>query len=154
MLSIYSHSTSYRPVEKKSDYESVGLTKMSSKTSPLQDSRLKVHKGEKGRLITAHDNPRLLKEDDPMLEFERCFGGREQAIEYIEYFKKINAGDKHQKAVADGIITSLIIVHKLSKRAIASVLKVGTGRIKRNRDGKSKQTNHVHLNGNQVHGTT
>ena len=127
---------------------------MLSKTSPLQDSRLKVYKGEKGRLINAHDNPRLLKEDDPMMEFERCLGGREQARDTIEIFKQLNGGDKHQKAMADGIITTLIVSHKLSKRTVASVLKVGTGRIKRNRDGKTKQTDHVHLNENQMHDTT
>ena len=127
---------------------------MLSKTMPLQDSRLKVYKGEKGRLINVQDNPRLLKDDDPMIEFERRLGGREQAKDTIELFKQLNGGDKHQKAMADGIITTLIVTHKLSKHAVVSVLKVGTGRIKRNRDGKTKQTNHIHLNGYQVHDTT
>ena len=123
---------------------------MMSKTSPLQDARLKVYKREKGRLINAHDNPRLLKDDDPMIEFERCLGGAEQAKDIIDLFNSYNGGDKNQKIMADGVISTLIRNFKVSKRAIAAALKIGTGRIKRNRDGKSKQTDHVHLNGNQV----
>ena len=82
---------------------------------PLQDSRLKVYKGEKGRLINVQDNPRLLKDDDPMIEFERRLGGREQAKDTIELFKQLNDGDKHQKAMADGIITTLIITISLTQ---------------------------------------
>lgn len=124
---------------------------MPSKTALLQDSRLKVHKGEKGRLITAQDNPRLLKEDDPMIEFERCLGGHEKAKECLKIFEEMNDGDQNQKIMADGIILDLIRLHKVSKRTLALVLKIGSGRIKRIRDGKSKVTDHVHLNGNQVH---
>lgn len=124
---------------------------MLSKTSPLEDTRLKVHKGDKGRLINNHDNPRLLLDDDPMIEFQKCLGGPEQAQDTIDLFNRFNKGDKNQKMMADGLISNLLLTYKVSKRAIASVLKIGSGRIKRNRDGKSKQTDHVHLNGNQVH---
>ena len=71
---------------------------------------------------------------------------REQARDTIELFKQLNGGEKHLKAMADGIITTLIVLHKLSKRVVDSVLKVGTGCIKRSRVGKTKQTDHVHLN--------
>ena len=75
---------------------------MPSKTAPLQDSRLKVHKGEKGRLITAHDNPRLLKEDNPMIDFEKCLGGEEQVKLCLENFVELNDGHNNQKMVATG----------------------------------------------------
>ena len=101
-------------------------------------------------MINVHDNPRVLKDDDPMIEFERCLGGTEQAKDIIDLFNSYNEGDKNQKIMADGVVSTLIRNYKVSKRAIAAALKIGTGRIKRNRDGKSKKTDHVHLNGNQV----
>lgn len=123
---------------------------MSSKNLPLQDSRLRVHKGEKGRLITAHDNPRMLQDDDPMVEFVRCLGGEDKAKVMLARFKMYNEGDKGQKTMADGLITTMITQNKVTKRTLAAVLKVGSGRIKRIRDGKSKTVDYGHLNGNQV----
>ena len=101
-------------------------------------------------MINVHDNLRLLKDDDPMIEFERCLGGAEQAEDIIEPLNSYNGGDKNQIITADEIISTLIRKFKVSKRANASALKTGTGRIKRNRDDKSKQTDHFYLNGNQV----
>ena len=110
---------------------------------------LKVYKGEKCRLINAHDNHRLLKEDDPMIEFERRLGEREQATDTVVLFRQLNREDKHQKAMAGGITTTLIVSHKLPN---ASVLAVRTGRIKIIRDEDTKRSDHVHLNGNQESG--
>ena len=76
-------------------------------------------------MINVQDNPRLLKSDD------RCLGGEEQAIETIELFQRLNKGDKNQKIMADGVISNLIKISKISKRVLAEVLKIGTGRIKR-----------------------
>lgn len=52
--------------------------------------------------------------------------------------------------MADGFISTLIVTKKIKKRTLAFILKIGTGRIKRNRDRKSKITDYAHLNGSQV----
>ena len=63
---------------------------------------------------------------------------------------ELNDGDNNQKMMADGIIPNLIKMHKVPRRTLALVLKVGSGHNKQIRDGKSKVSDHVHLNGNQV----
>lgn len=118
--------------------------------SVLVDSRFKVHKGEKGRLINAPDNPRPIIQKDYAKDFENFMGGPDQAASAIELFNKLNTGDKNQRIMADGFISTLIATNKIKKRTLAFVLKVGTGRIKRNRDRKSKLTDYAHQNGNQV----
>jgi hypothetical protein len=82
--------------------------------------------------------------------FESCTGGPDQAQSIIELFNKLNDGDKNQKIMADGIIANLLTTTDVNKRTLSFVLKIGTGRIKRIRDGKSKQTDCAHLNEKQV----
>ena len=53
-------------------------------------------------MITAHDNPRLLKEDNPMIDFEKCLGGEEQVKLCLENFVELNDGHNNQKMVATG----------------------------------------------------
>jgi hypothetical protein len=118
--------------------------------SVLQDKRLKVHKGEKGRLINFHDQPRQVNEVDHMRSFEICMGSQEKAQSTIELFTKLNNGDKNQKIMADGLISTLITTNNVTNRTLAFVFKIGTGRIKRNRDKRSKLSEYEHLNGSQV----
>ena len=101
-------------------------------------------------MITAHDNPRLMKEDNPMIDFEKCLGGEEQVKLCLENFVELNDGDNSQEMIADGIISNLIKMHKIPRRILVLALKVGSGHIQQIRDGKSKVFDHVHLNGNQV----
>ena len=115
--------------------------------SALVDSKFKVIKGEKGRLINKHDNPRKVVEPDYAKDFESCTGGPDQAQSIIELFNKLNDGDKNQKIMVDGIIANLLTTTDVNKRTLSFVVKIGTGRIKRIRDGKSKQTDFAHLSG-------
>jgi hypothetical protein len=118
--------------------------------SVLVDAQFKVRKGDKGRLINAQDNPRPKVECDYDKDFENCMGGPDKAASANELFNKLNSGDKNQKIMADGFISTLIVTNKIKKRTLAAVFKIGTGRIKRNRDRKSKLTDYVHLNGSQI----
>jgi hypothetical protein len=52
--------------------------------------------------------------------------------------------------MADGFISTLIVTNKIKKRTLEAVFKIGTGRIKRNRDRKSKLIDYAHLNGSQI----
>ena len=125
-----------------------------SNTSEPVDYRPKVCKGEKGRLINIQDNPRNVEEVDYMRDFQNCMGGPAKAEEAIELFAKLNNGDNGQKIMADGFLSTLITTKKVTKRMLAAVFKIGTTRIKRSRDRKSKRTDHARLNGNQVRHTS
>jgi hypothetical protein len=118
--------------------------------SVLVDARFKVRKGDKGKLTNFQDNPRPNVECDYEKDFENCMGGPDKAASAIELFKKLNSGDKNQRIMADGFISTLIVTKKIKKRTLAFILKIGTGRIKRNRDQKSRLTDYAHLNGSQV----
>jgi hypothetical protein len=115
--------------------------------SVLVDARFKVRKGYKGRLINAHENPRRKKECDYDKDFEKCMGGPDQAASAIDLCNKLNSGDKNQKIITGGFISTLIATNNMKKRTLAFVLKIGTGRIKRNRDHKSKLTDYAHPTG-------
>ena len=85
-----------------------------------------------------------------MIDFEKCLGGEEQVKLCLENFVELNDGDNNQKMMADGIISNLIKMHKGPRRSLALVLKVGSGHNKQIRDGKSKVSDHVRQNDNQV----
>ena len=89
-----------------------------------------------------------------MRDFQNCMGGPAKAEEAIELFAKLNNRDKGQEIMADGFLTTLITTKKVTKRMLAAVFKIGTTRIKRSRDRKSKRTDHARLNGNQVSHTS
>jgi hypothetical protein len=118
--------------------------------SILVDARFKVRKGDKGRLINSHENPRRKVECDYDKDFEKCMGGPDQAASAVELYNKLNSGDKNQKIMADGFISTLIATNNMKKRTLAIVLKIGIGCIKRNRYHKSKLTDYAHLNESQV----
>jgi endonuclease V-like protein UPF0215 family len=74
-------------------------------------------------------------------------GGHDQAQSIIDFFNKLNNGDKTQKIMNDGIIAHLLNTTDVIKRTLSFELKIDTVRIKRNRVRKSQQTDFAHLSG-------
>ena len=109
-----------------------------------------VKRGEKGRLITQQTNRRQVFARDCFEEFEKALGGIQQASDMIQRFKDLNRGNAYDKAMADGLVSSLIHQFQLGRVVLLEVLGVGTWRFKRIRDGQSKMVDYKRLNGLQV----
>ena len=109
-----------------------------------------VKRGEKGRLITQHTNKRQVFARDCFEEFERALGGTQQASDMIQRFRDLNRGNAYDKAMADGLVSTLIHQFQLGRIVLLEVLGVGTWRFRRIRDGQSKMVDYKRLNGLQV----
>ena len=95
-----------------------------------------VKRGKKGCLITQQTNRRQVFARDCFEEFEKVLGGIQQASDMIQRFKDLNRGNAYDKAVADGLVSSLIHQFQLGRVVLLEVLGVGTWRFKRIRDGQ------------------
>jgi hypothetical protein len=120
-----------------------------SKNELIQEI-FKVRRAEKGCLITMHSNPRATVEQNHMEEFQRALGSVEKADDLIERFRGFNGGGIREKAMADGIIYTLIHQHSLGRVVLLNVLEIGTGRYKRIKQGKTRDVDYKRLNGLQV----
>lgn len=113
----------------------------------LDAVKFEVRKAEKGRLITGHSNKRALVERDCLQEFQTALGGAEPGNEMIKRYKDLNDGSEREKAMADGIIYTLIHQFQLGRVVLLELLSVRTWRYKRTQKGKSKDLEYKHLNG-------
>ena len=109
-----------------------------------------MRKAEKGRLITGHSNKRALVERDCLQEFLTALGGSEPGNAMIKRYKDLNDGSEREKAMADGIISTLIHQIQLGRVVFLDVLTVGIWRYKRVQNGQSKELQYKHFNGIQV----
>ena len=98
-----------------------------------------VKKGEKGRLITQHANKRQVFARNCLEEFENALGGPQQGEDMIQRFKVLNRGNAFDKAMADGLVSSLIHQFQLGRVVLLDVLGIGTWRYKRIKEGLSKK---------------
>ena len=109
-----------------------------------------VKEGEKGRLITQHANKRQVFARNCLEEFENALGGPQQGEDMIQRFKVLNRGNAFDKAMADGLVSSLIHQFQLGRVVLLDVLGIGTWRYKRIKEGLSKKVDFQRLNGLQV----
>ena len=118
--------------------------------SDINTVTFKVKKGEKGRLITSHSNPRATVSRDHWDEFKTALGSEEKADQMVENFRRFNNAGDRDSIMADGIVFTLIHQHRLGRVVLLEILGIGTSRYKRIRDGHTKNIDYKHLNGFQV----
>jgi hypothetical protein len=115
----------------------------------LENEKFDVKIGVKGQLSTSHSNPRALKKRDFFNEFSLKIGGK-IALELIERFRNFNNGNKEQKAMADGVLSTLIHSHGFGRKVLQDVFEIGTSRYNRVKKGVGKNTEYSRLNGSEV----
>lgn len=61
-------------------------------------------------------------------EFDDALGSEEKGIDLIDRYDALNGGGSTEKAMADGVIYTLITQYALGRVVLLEVLGVGTGR--------------------------
>ena len=104
----------------------------------IEDQRFLVKKAGKGRLVTAHSNPRQTVVRNYVKEFNEALGGSDKGEEMVHRFKRLNEGSVADSMMSDGIIYTLIHQYSLGRVILQQVLGIGTGRYLRVREGSAK----------------
>jgi hypothetical protein len=71
-------------------------------------------------------------------------------LELIERFRNFNNGNKEQKAMADGILSTLIHSHRFGRKVLQDVFEIGTSRYNRVKKGLGKNTENSRISGSEV----
>jgi hypothetical protein len=120
----------------------------------IEYQRFLVKKAGKGRLVTAHSNPRQTVVRNYVKEFNEALGGSDKGEEMVHRFQRLNEGSVADSMMSDGIIYTLIHQYSLGRVILQQVLGIGTGRYLRVREGSAKNIDYKHLNGLQVRSNT
>ena len=96
----------------------------------LENEKFEVKIGAKGKLSTCQSKPRALKTRDFFNEFCSKLG-KVVALDLIKRYRDFNNGNKEQKAMADGMLSTLIHTNGFGRKVLQDVFEIGTSRYNR-----------------------
>jgi hypothetical protein len=128
---------------------SLSSTSNVNSSSLFTTKTLEYSRGPKGKLTAHHMNPRPKKSKDITLSFvELVFGGDTRtARAMVATF--VEASRNHLSEEADGFVLSLITMGA-TQRQLKHVLKIGSGRFDRVKNGLKKKERGGSINGREI----